>query len=199
MEASPDSIRPIWRKPLATVLAAWMALVIGATLAAGRLMEIVPGEIVLILAVGVFIAPVPILLVWSFWAMLREPMTSWLAPTILLTFCGAVVPAFEPLRDAGARLNFAAHKVTYAAVVDEAARIRALGDIDGLVIGTRNGVRYRYRAERPGEIDFEWVRNGTFEEGVRYDDSPCAPQPGRACADRGQPLEGFYSHYRMGF
>ena len=40
------------------------------------------------------------LLVWGFWAMLREPMTGWLAPTLVLAFCGAFIPAFRPLFDA---------------------------------------------------------------------------------------------------
>ena len=61
------------------------------------------------------------------------------------------------------------------------------------------GVRFRYRADRPGEIDFEWARNDAFTEGVRYDDSPCVAAPGRVCADRGRRLEGYYSHYRIGF
>ena len=63
-----------------------------------------------------------VLAAWSFWAMLREPMTGWLAPTILLAFCGAFVPASRPLLDAGAWLNFNAHRPAYDAIVAEAAR-----------------------------------------------------------------------------
>lgn len=188
-------IRPIWRTPLAAALAGWMALVVGLTLGAGRVMEILPGETLLVLAAGTFLTPVPFLLAWSFWAMLREPVNGWLAPTILLAFCGAFVPASRPLLDAGAWLNFNAHHSTYEAIVAEAARTRAMGDAGGSVEGSRNGVRFRYRADRPGEIDFEWSRNDAFEEGVRYDDSPCVATPGRACADRGRPLSGNYSHY----
>lgn len=199
MGDAAGTIRPIWRTPLAAALAGWMLLVIGLTLGAGRLMEVLPGETLMVLAAGAYVAPVPILLAWSFWAMLREPMTAWLAPTILLTFCGAFVPAYGPLLDAGARLNFRAHKPAYEAIVAEAANLRALGGPDGAVTGVRNGVRFRYRADRPGEIDFVWARNSAFTEGVVYDDTPCVPVPGRSCADRGRPLEGFYSHYRIGF
>lgn len=194
-----ETFRPLWRTPLAAVLAAWMAMVIGATLAAGRLMEIVPDGTLLVLAAGIYLAPVPVLLAWSFWAMLREPMTAWMAPTLLLAFCGAVAPALGPLLDVGARANFAAHRSTYDAITAEAASTRALGGPDGLVLGERDGVRYRYRAEQPGEIDFPWARNDTFAEGVRYDDSPCVAAPGRRCADRGRRLEGYYSHYRVFF
>lgn len=195
MGDAAGTIRPIWRTPLAATLAGWMALVIGLTLGAGRIMEVLPGETLLVLAAGAYLAPVPILLAWSFWAMLREPMTGWLAPTILLAFCGAFVPASRPLLDAGAWLNFNAHRPAYDAIVAEAARTRALGDAGGSVEGSRNGVRFRYRADRPGEIDFEWARNDAFIEGVRYDDSPCIAGPGRVCADRGRPLAGYYSHY----
>ena len=194
-----ETISPIWRTPLAAVLAAWMAMVIVATVGAGRLMEITPEGTILVLAVAVYVAPVPVLLGWSFWAMLREPMTAWLAPTLLLAFCGGMVPALKPLLDAGARANFETHRATYDAIVVEAARTRARGDPDGAVAGERDGVRYRYRAEQPGEIDFPWAHNDTFAEGVRYDDSPCVPAPGRRCADHGRLLSGHYSHYRIGF
>lgn len=197
MGDATETIRPIWRTPLAAVLAAWMAMVIGATLAAGRLMEVMPDGSILALAAAIYLAPAPLLLGWSFWTMLREPMTGWLAPTLLLTFCGGAVPAFGPLLDAGARVNFEARRATYDAIIAEAARSRARGGPDGAVAGERDGVRYRYRAERPGEIDFPWTRNAAFVEGVRYDNSPCKPAPGRRCADPGRPLAGYYSHYRI--
>jgi hypothetical protein len=57
-----EAIRPIWRTPLAAVLAGWMAIVIGATLSSGRLMEIVLGEALPVLAVTMYAAPLPILL-----------------------------------------------------------------------------------------------------------------------------------------
>ena len=194
-----ETIRPIWRTPLAAALAGWMSVVLGVTLASGRLMEIIPGETILVLAVAVYVVPVPILLGWSFWAMLREPMTSWLAPTILLAFCGGFAPAIQPLRDAAAALNFATHRSTYDAIAAEAARLGARGGPDGFVSGSRNGVAYRYRAEQPGEIDFPWARNSAFTEGIRFDDTPCIAGAGRICTDRGRPLLGHYSHYRIGF
>jgi hypothetical protein len=199
MGDATETIRPIWRTPLAAALAGWMTIVLGATLMSGRLMEIVPGESLLILALAVYVAPVPILLGWSFWAMLREPMTAWLAPTILLAFCGGFAPAIQPLRDMAAALNFAAHRPTYDAIAEEAARIRARGGPDGFVSGSRNGVAYRYRAERPGEIDFPWTRNAAFTEGIRFDDTPCVARAGRICTDTGRRLDGYYSHYRIGF
>jgi hypothetical protein len=194
-----EAIRPIWRTPLAAVLGGWMAIVIGATLSSGRLMEIVPGEALPVLAVAVYAAPLPILLGWSIWAMLREPTTAWLAPTIFLAFCGAFVPAFGPLLEIGTRLNFESRRAVYDAIVAEAVRTRALGGPDGAVTGVRDGVRYRFRADRPGEIDFIWTRSGAFAEGILYDSSPCLGRPGMLCADRGELLDGFYSHYRYIF
>jgi len=191
--------RPIWRTPLATALAGWMLLVIGIALGAGRLVEIVPGEALVILALGAVVLPVPALLAWSFWVMLREPMTGWVAPTLLLAFCGALVPAGPPLIDFGVQLNFMAHRPTYDAVVAEIARNGPLKGSEGAVAGERNGVRYVYRAERPGEIDFIWTRNPVFSEGVRYDDTPCRPSRERMCADTGRAIDGFYSHYRSLF
>ena len=84
-------------------------------------MEIVPGEALPVLAVAVYAAPLPILLGWSIWAMLREPTTAWLAPTIFLAFCGAFVPAFGPLLEIGTRLNFESRRAVYDAIVAEAA------------------------------------------------------------------------------
>ena len=199
MGDAAETIRPIWRTPLAAALAGWMTVVLGVTLASGRLMEIVPGETLLVLAVAVYVAPVPMLLGWSFWAMLREPMTAWLAPTILLAFCGGFAPAIQPLRDVAATINFAAHRPTYDAIAAEAVRLRARGGADGFVTGSRNGVAYRYRSERPGEIDFPWTRTSAFTEGVRFDDTPCIAAAGRICTDTGRQLDGYYSHYRIGF
>lgn len=199
MGDATETIRPIWRTPLSAALAGWMAIVLGVTLASGRLMEIVPGDSILILAIALYVAPVPILLGWSFWAMLREPMTAWLAPTILLAFCSGFVPAMGPLLDVGTRLNFAAHRPAYVAIAAEAARNRALGDESGSVSGVRDGVRYRYRAARPGEIDFVWIDSRWIRAGVRYDDTPCVASPGSRCVDSGRPMGGNYSFYRLIF
>jgi len=68
-----DTMRPVWRTRLAAALLAWMGLVIGATLASSRLLESLPAGSLPFVALGLYIAPIPILLVWSFWAMLREP------------------------------------------------------------------------------------------------------------------------------
>ena len=199
MGDASETIRPIWRTPLATALAGWMLLVIGLAVGSGRLVEVVPGETLVILALSTVVLPVPVLLAWSFWVMLREPMTGWVAPTLLLAFCGGMVPAGGPLLDLGAQLNFLAHRPTYEAVIAEAAQADALTGSEGVVSGERNGVRYAYRADRPGEIDFTWTQNKVFTEGVRYDNTPCRPSRERMCADQGRALEGFYSHYRRGF
>lgn len=199
MGDSTETIRPIWRTPLAAALAGWMAIVLGVTLASGRLMEFVPGDSILILALAVYVAPVPILLAWSFWAMLREPMTGWLAPTILLAFCSGFAPAMGLLLDVGTQLNFTAHRAAYAAIAAEAARNRALGDETGSVVGVRDGVRYRYRAAQPGEIDFVWIDSSWIRAGVRYDDTPCVASRGSRCVDSGRSMGGDYSFYRVIF
>ncbi|WP_293901839.1 hypothetical protein [Phenylobacterium sp.] len=193
-----DTSRPIWRRPLAAVLVAWMLLVVGGALTSARLMEILPGETALVLAIAGLVAPVPVLLVWGFWTMLREPVTGWIAPTVLLTFGGSLIPALQPLLDAGVRLNFEAHRPVYEAVVADVS-LRPPSGHDHWVSGVREEVRYRYRADRPGEIDFAWAANGEFRTGVRYDDSPCVPRPGHRCIDRGRPLGGHYNYYQMLF
>ncbi len=199
MGDAAEANSPIWRTPLATALAGWMLLVIGMAVGAGRLIEVVPGEALVILALSAVVLPVPGLLAWSFWVMLREPMTGWVAPTLLLAFCGGMVPAGGPLLDLGVRLNFIAHRPTYEAVIAEAAQPDVLKGSAGVVSGERNGVRYAYHADRPGEIDFVWTQNEVFSEGIRYDNTPCRPSRERMCADQGKTLEGYFSHYRSGF
>src|SRR6478672_1325951 len=112
-----DTIRPVWRTRLAAVAIAWMGLVVGTTLASSRLLEVLPGDVLPFVAVSLYITPIPILLVWAFWVMLREPETGWLGPTVILAFVGGFVPAARPLFDAGVRLNFATHRAAYEAIV----------------------------------------------------------------------------------
>lgn len=194
-------IQPVWRTPLAAVLVAWMALATAATLAAARLMEVTPSEVAPLLLVGLFVIPPPTLLVWSFWTMLREPMTGWLAPTVLMAFCGAFVPAAQPLYEAGVRLNFEDRRPVYEAIAAE-ARAGTLGGLPnarGWIVGVRDGVRFRYRLRDPGMIDFAWTQAYGFRAGVRYDDTPCIPRPGARCIDQGEPMAKGFTYYARFF
>ena len=193
MSGAPDTFKPIWRTPLAAVLTAWMLAVVLTTLAAGRLLEVVPGAALYGAALLVYLAPIPPLLAWGVWAMLKEPLTGWLAPTLLFTFCGGFVPAAQPLFDAGVTLNFEMHRARYDAIVEEAKT--SAQRREGYVEGVRDGVRFRYRASRPGEIDFPW-RDRAGEVGVRYDDTPCVTVPGRRCIARGRPLGDNFVFYQ---
>jgi hypothetical protein len=191
----PEDIRPLWRTPLGAALAAWMVVTLGALLGGWRIAETSPSGVLAGLALGLGVGAPAGLLVWSLWAMLRDPVTGWLAPAALLFFLGALVPAWRPLADAGMRMNFDAHRATYDAIVADAKAGRLRPDPHGWVAGERDGVRFRYRADRPGEVQFAWVRDGLLDAGVRYDEIPCRPTPRLKCLDRGEPIVGRYFHY----
>jgi hypothetical protein len=194
-------IRPVWRTGLAAALAAWMGLVVAAALSAGRLMEITPAAVAPFLIAGLFVVPPLILLVWSFWTMLREPMTGWLAPTILMAFCGAFVPLAQPLYDTGVRLNFEARRPAYEAIAAEVrdGRIAGAPNPRGWIVGERDGVRFRFRPDDRGMIDFGWAQAYGFKSGVRYDDTPCVSRPGALCIDRGEALAERFTYYARFF
>lgn len=197
--AEAEDHRPVWRTPLAAALAGWMTLVLSATFAAWRIAEIAPPGLVAGLALLLGgIAPVG-LLVWSLWTMLRDPVTGWMAPAALLFFCGGLIPAERPLADAGMRFNFRAHRPAYEAIVAEAKAGRLRPDPGGWVEGVRDGVRFRYRADRPGDIEFPWLHETFVRAGVRYNDIPCRPSPTLKCLDRGELIEGRYFHYTSVF
>jgi hypothetical protein len=197
MREAGDEPRPIWRRWVAVALVAWMALAVGGLLMAWRLAEILPPGMVPALGLGVFVAAPSVLMIWSFWTMLRDPMTGWIAPSALFAFAGALVPAWQPLLDAGMRLNFEAHRPTYDSIVAEAkgGRMALTPDPSGWIEGDRDGVRFRYNVARPGRVEFLWSRDPLFETGVRYDDAPCTPTPKLKCIARGRLLEGHYFHY----
>lgn len=194
-------IRPVWRTPLAACLAAWMALVVAGLLGAARLMEVTPPAIAPVLIAVVYVLPPPILLVWSFWTMLREPITGWLAPSVLMAFCGGLIPAFAPLYEAGVRLNFEARRPVYETIAAEVrdGRIGGRPNPRGWISGERDGVRYRFRPTDRGAIDFNWTRAYGFTAGVRYDDTPCISRKGALCIDRGERLEQRYTYYARFF
>jgi len=194
-------IRPVWRTRLAAALAAWMALVLAATLAAGRLMEITPPAVAPVLIVALYAVPPVILLVWSFWTMLREPMTGWLGPTVLMGFIGAFVPLAPVLYDAGVRLNFEARRPAYEAIAAEVrdGRISGRPNPRGWIVGERDGLRFRFRPADRGMIDFAWANAYGFKSGIRYDDTPCVSRKGAICIDRGEPLAERYTYYARFF
>jgi len=192
---SQEQFRPVWRTPLAALLIGWMGFTPGLLLGAWRIAETAPPGFLLGLAVSNFaVAPV-VLLVWSLWAMARDPVTGWLAPSAFLFFCGAMIPAWQPLTDAGMRLNFQDHRAAYDVIVAEAKAHHFAPGADGWVEGVQDGLRFRYRADRPGRIEFVWARSELYEAGVRYDDVLCTPTHTLKCLDRGRPLEGHYFHY----
>ena len=169
-----DTIRPVWRTRLAAALLAWMGLVVGTTLASSRLLEVVPASGLPFLAVGLYLAPIPILLVCSFWAMLREPMTGWLAPTIVLAFCGGFIPVFRPLFDVGVSLNFAAHRPTYEAIVADVGESAGPGAAQsGWIEGRVGAVRYGFQADHRDVIQFTWSDGAYLPSGVVYDARSC--------------------------
>ena len=171
----PESILPVWRTRLAAVAIAWMGLVIGTTLASSRLLETLPGEVVPFVAVSLYITPIPILLVWSFWTMLREPLTGWLAPTVILAFSGGFVAAAPVLFDAGVTLNFAAHRPAYEALVADVAlgRLAVDPDAPGWTMGTRGEVAYGFQARRRDLVQFPWSDNSYLASAVVYDARAC--------------------------
>ena len=203
MGEAADSLRPIWRTPLAAALIAWIGLVIGATLASSRLLESLPTGALPFVAVGLYLAPIPILLIWSFWAMLREPMTGWLAPTIVLAFCGGFVPAFRPLFDAGVDLNFAAHRPVYDAIVaDVAAGGVASPGGRGWIQGSQRNIRYGFQPDHRDVVQFVWSDNTYLPAAVVYDARSCGPPlPGRPVRRRvitayDRHLSGHYCYVR---
>lgn len=194
-------IRPVWRTGLAAALTAWMALSLAGVLAAARLMEVTPSPVAPLLIVGLYLLPPPALLVWSFWHMMREPVTGWLAPTVLMAFCGTLVPLAPPLYDAGVKLNFEARRPTYEAIAAEVrdGRIGGAPNRRGWIMGQRDGVRFRFRPADRGVVDFGWAQAYGFKAGVRYDDSPCISRPGALCIDRGERLAERYTYYARFF
>lgn len=194
-------IRPVWRTPLAAVLVAWMALATAATLVAPRLMELTPPAAGPLLIAAVYVIPPPILLVWSFWSMLREPMTGWLAPTVLMAFCGGFVPLAQPLYQTGVRLNFEDRRPVYEAIAAEvrAGTLGGLPSARGWIVGEREGVRFRYRRADLGMVDFPWTQAYGVRAGVRYDDTPCIARPGARCVDQGEPLAKGFTYYQRVF
>lgn len=186
--------RPVWRTWLAPVLAGWMALVVGLTLGAWRLAETTPDAVVAGLLFIAFV-PAPLgLLVWSLWTMFRDPTTGWMAPSALLFFCGLMVPAHRPLYEAGARLNFEAHRPAYEEIVADVKSGRLTPAVGDWAEGVRGDVRFRYRYNGTGAVEFGWV-DGLVEAGVRYNDVVCRPSRQLRCLDRGRPLGGNYFHY----
>jgi hypothetical protein len=197
MGETSETYRPVWRTRLAAVMVAWMAVVIGLTLAAPRLVETAPPSFAPIAIVAIYLVPPPLLLVWSFWTMLREPMTGWIAPTLLMTFLGGFVPAFQPLLRTGVRMNFEAHRPAYEAIAADAKAGRLVGAANGRgwVEGEHGGVRFRYRATDPSFMEFPWVDRYGLGVGIRYDETPCVPRPELKCIARGEPLTERFSHY----
>lgn len=193
--------RPVWRTPLAVAIAAWMGMSVAMTLGAARLMEVTPDGLAPVLIAAIFVIPPPSLLIWSFWAMVRDPITGWLAPATLMAFCGAFVPMFQPLFDAGVRMNFEARRPAYEGIVADARAGRLVGvaNARGWVVGERGQVRFRYRPSEPGVVDFVWARAYGFRAGVIYDDTPCVARPGYSCLARGEPLDARYAYYQRLF
>ena len=188
-----DPLPPIWRTWLAAVLAAWMLMAVGGIVGVWALLETAPTPVVLGGAALLVLAGIA-LLVASLWAMMRDPVTGWIAPSAMLFFLGGLGPAFQPLNDAGAQLNFERHRPAYEAIVAEAKAGRLAPDTSGWVEGRRDEVRFRYRADRPGMVEFAWVR-GPLASGVRYDERVCTPAAGLKCLDRGRPLDDRFFHY----
>ena len=193
--------RPIWRTPLAVAIVAWMVMAMSVTLAAARLMEVTPEGAAPIVIMAIYVVPPPLLLGWSFWAMLREPVTGWLAPTVLMTFVGGFVPLFHPLYQTGIRLNFEQRRPAYEAIAADAKAGRLVGVANrrGWVTGERGEIRFRYRPVDPGMIDFIWTRAYGFRAGVLYDDTPCVARKGFSCLSRGDPLDARFSYYARMF
>jgi hypothetical protein len=197
MGETADHPSPIWRTPLAAALAAWMAGTVGATLAVPAILEGAPDGTGLVILAAIFVVPPPILMVWSFWTLLQDPETGWIAPTVLMGFLGAFVPGFQPLLDAGVRMNFETRRPAYEAVVRDAraGRLVGLAGPGGWIAGESRGVRFRFRPEEPGVVDFVWYRDYGVRAGVRHDDAPCVARPGFSCVARGEPLDGPFTYY----
>jgi hypothetical protein len=202
MGEAADTIRPIWRTRLAAALVAWMGLVVGATLASSRLLEVLPADVLPFAAVSLYITPIPIFLVWGFWAMLREPLTGWVAPTVVLAFCGAFVPAAKPLFDAGVALNFAARRPAYEAIVDDvvSGRLAAAPAEIGWTQGQRGEIRYAFQSSHRDLVQFIWSENPYLPSAVIYDAKSCGvPRPGqrrRIISSYDRHLGGHYCYVR---
>jgi len=201
-----NDMKPIWRTPLAGALVGWMLVVIGVTLGSSRLMENMPGGVLPLVVAGVYLVPIPILLVWGFWTMLREPVTGWLAPTVLLAFVGGFIPAFVPLFDAGVSLNFLTRRPAYDSIVAEVqdGRLSHPPDANGRVRGRRGDIRYSFAAARSDVIQFDWSNDSSLVIMVVYDRRSCRGPRTRPRAP-GEPLRisiydrrlgGYYCYYR---
>lgn len=202
MDGPQDSFTPVWRTPLAVMTLAWIGVALGGLLAAWRALELLPPAIAFALAMGIYVVAPVLLLVWAFLTMMRDPVTGWMAPSALLAFAGALVPAWQPLLDYGARLNFEAHRPQYDAIVADgrAGRLLSPAQRPGFWVEEhRDGVVFRYRPARPDRIVFPWSRNAILQAGVRYDARPCRPSARVKCVASGQPLADGYSHYRYLF
>jgi hypothetical protein len=193
--------RPIWRTRLAVVLVAWIVTVVTATLAAARLMEVVPDGLAPVVIAAIFVVPPPVLLVWSLWSMLREPVTGWLGPTVLMTFIGGFVPLFGPLYQTGVRLNFEQRRPAYEEIAADAKAGRLVGvpNKRGWIVGSRDDITFRFRPADPGLIEFPWASAYGVRAGIRYDDTPCVARPGFTCISRGDPLDARYTYYARFF
>jgi hypothetical protein len=130
----------------------------------------VPWPVIPIVANGLFLVPIPFLLVWGFWTMLREPVTGWLPPTVLLAFCGGFVPVSPLLFEAGVRLNFAVHRPAYEAIVADARRdpLQPRG-----AAAERDGIVYAVSPRRPDVVQFRWSRSPDMEIMVVHDPVTC--------------------------
>ncbi len=188
---------PIWRTRLWPLLIAWMGLVAAAPFGIWPLAEQLPtAPVGLLLAVLFTVAPL-VLLIWALVVMMREPVSGWIAPAMLLGFAGAMVPAAQPLIDAGRRVNFESHRSAYEALIADAKAGRLGGRALGgdWVEGRRDGVHYRYKTTDPTFMEFLWLDDGLYYGGVNYDETPCRPQPGLRCVSRGVKIDGYYSWF----
>jgi hypothetical protein len=188
-----DPLPPIWRTWLAATLAAWMLLVIGGIVGAWAILETVPTPLTMAGA-AILILAGPALLAAALWAMMRDPVTGWIAPSAMLFFLGGLGPALGPLNELGARLNFERHRPAYVAIIADAKAGRLVPNGAGWVEGLRGDVRFRYRADRPDIVEFAWAR-GPLSSGVRYHEGGCTPGPRLKCLDRGRPLVDRFYHY----
>lgn len=188
---------PIWRTRLWPALMAWMGLAVAAPFGVWPLEEQAPLSVVAGTLILLFVVAPAVLLAWSLVHMMREPVSGWICPTLMLAFCGSLVPAARPLADAGLLLNLHAHTSVYERLIGEAKAGRLSGRPigGGWVEGTRDTIRYRFNPARPGRMEFVWMDSRLYFSGVRYDETPCRPQPGLRCASRGRTIEGLYSYF----
>lgn len=171
----PEVMKPVWRTPLAAAAAGWMGAVIGVTVASSRLLEVLPDNAAPFVFVGLYLAPIPVLLVWGFWVMLRDPLTGWLAPTVILAFVGAFVPAAPHLFNLGVALNFLAHREAYEEIVADVGSGRLAADpaARGWTTGVRGEVVYGFQATRRDLVQFTWSDGAYLASAVVYDARAC--------------------------